>query len=157
MTIRTQITIDIDGLDDATVARIRRAISGALAATPAGTTEGWTIETALELIRRLESRDRPVQAAVLRRQLEKNGVATRDEVYALGNYEPDRQLKGFTRAVNTIVRELKDEGLVSADSSNPMTPLWEFEGETSKSALAFGMSSALVSVFAEAFRIADER
>jgi hypothetical protein len=73
---------------------------------------GWGRESIANLLARLED-EGPVQAAVIRRAAEQGGHVTRDDVYQCGEYEPGRQLKGFTRPVNRIVQEFRDQGIIS--------------------------------------------
>ncbi|MGH2691154.1 MAG: hypothetical protein ACRDHM_01480 [Actinomycetota bacterium] len=72
---------------------------------------GWTQGSIGELLARLED-EGPVQESVIRLAAERGGYVTRDDVYELGGYEPGRQLKGFTRPVNRIVQQLRDEGTI---------------------------------------------
>ncbi|TFB86879.1 hypothetical protein E3O44_06850 [Cryobacterium algoricola] len=149
----TQLVIDISDISTDCIARLHRAIADVLA-QPGNSSEalGWTHSVAVELINRLRAMDRPIQEAVLRREVENGGAASREEVYDIGGYAQDRQLKGFTRAVNTIVRDLVEEGQLPSHAPNPMEPLWEFGGATSKSALAFAMPADLVALFRDAFQ-----
>jgi hypothetical protein len=153
-----QISIDIDDLDDATVARLRAAIANVLEAplsSPAEAQGQWTVDLALTLLRRLREMDRPVQLSVIRRLTESDGIVSRGDVYRLGNFHPDRQLKGFTRGVNSVVRDFVAEGLLGTSAGSPMRPMKEYGDEVAKGAAAFEMTEALVPIFAQAFAILD--
>ena len=54
-----------------------------------------------------------------------NGRLPRALVYELGEYEDGRTLRGFTRPVNRITRQLQREGLVAADVAPALEPVYE--------------------------------
>ncbi|WP_322751976.1 MULTISPECIES: PIN-like domain-containing protein, partial [unclassified Frankia] len=76
---------------------------------------GWGRESLDELLAVL-SGEAPVQAAVIRLAVRQDGFIGRDQVYALGDYPPDRSLRGFTRPINRVVQQFRDEGLVHEDA-----------------------------------------
>jgi hypothetical protein len=76
---------------------------------------GWNKEAMHELLCRLDQ-EAPVQASAIRQAATQSGYISRDDVFALGDYEPNRQLKGFTRPVKRIAQELREQGLVPEDA-----------------------------------------
>lgn len=78
-------------------------------------TGGWSAEALKDLLVRLDY-EAPVQAKAIRVAATKNGYISRNEVYALGDYDPSRQLKGFTRPVKRIVQEFRDKGVVPEEA-----------------------------------------
>ena len=53
------------------------------------------------------------------------GRLPRALVYELGEYEDGRTLRGFTRPVNRITRQLQREGLVAADVAPALEPVYD--------------------------------
>lgn len=78
-------------------------------------TGGWSAEALEDLLMRLDY-EAPVQAKAIRVAATNRGHISRDEVYALGDYDPARQLKGFTRPVKRIVQEFRDKGIVPEEA-----------------------------------------
>jgi hypothetical protein len=62
---------------------------------------GWTLGAMLYLLAAL-NKEASVQYNVIQAAVENDGFVSRDEVYAIGGYDSDRMLKGFTRPVNRI-------------------------------------------------------
>lgn len=85
---------------------------------------GWTIEALEVLLRRLNY-EAPVQEATIRFACQNDGYVSRDDVYRLGEYDPLRQLKGFTRPVNRIVQQLRDTRTVPEDAADVLVPVYE--------------------------------
>lgn len=102
---------------------------------------GWTRATVEVLLRRLRSYW-PVQATVIELAISNGGFVGRDEVYLVGDYPPDRQLKGFTRPVNRLVQEMRDSGEIGEDAPDLLQPVYD---EMSR---GFG--------WADGFRVPDE-
>jgi hypothetical protein len=76
---------------------------------------GWTSESIDALLLRLE-REAPVQADVIRAAAERDGFISREDVYGIGEYGPERSLRGFTRPVNRIAQDLRDRGRVPQEA-----------------------------------------
>lgn len=85
---------------------------------------GWTAEAMETLLRRLNY-EAPVQEATIRFAAQNGGFVSRDDVYRIGEYEPSRQLKGFTRPVNRIVQELRDSGEVGEEALDVLVPVYD--------------------------------
>jgi hypothetical protein len=85
----------------------------------------WTHSGLRELLDRLDDEHR-VQADVIRAAAQQpNGRLPRALVYELGEYEDGRTLRGFTRPVNRITRQLQREGLVASDVAPALEPVYE--------------------------------
>lgn len=89
-----------------------------------GESTGWTTHVLELLLRRLSS-VAPVQEATIRLAVQQGGYVSRGDVYRLGEYDPDRQLKGFTRPVNRLVQELRDTGDVPGDAADVLSPVYD--------------------------------
>jgi len=85
--------------------KVRRAVEAA-------STEPWTADGARELMRRLEQ-ERRVQAAVIQVAAQHEGRIPRQVIYDLAGYKNSRSLRGFTRPVSRITKQLQSEGLVA--------------------------------------------
>lgn len=81
----------------------------------------WTRAAVAELLLRLDAEGRE-QAEVIQAAAEHGGIITREEIYAIGAYDEDRQLKGFTRPSARITRALQDEGLLDEGVEPILTP-----------------------------------
>lgn len=86
---------------------------------------GWDCDTLEQALTLLERDGGWVQAKVIRRALENGGYASRDEVYELGEYEPNRMLRGFTRPVNRIVARMKESGQIPEGAANLLEPVYD--------------------------------
>jgi hypothetical protein len=93
--------------------RRRERYEGSVATgAPTGTLSAtWPPAGVRELLRRLDIQ-RPTQATVLRIAAHNGGFVERNVVYEVGDYAPARTLRGFTRPVNRVTRDLQREGLV---------------------------------------------
>jgi len=85
---------------------------------------GWTAEALDALLRRL-AYEAPVQEATIRLAGKNGGFISRDDVYRIGEYDPSRQLKGFTRPVNRLVQELRDSGAISDVAADVLVPVYD--------------------------------
>jgi hypothetical protein len=89
-------------------------------------TGGWNAAAINELLARLD-REAPVQAAAIRQAAKQSGYISRDDVYALGEYDPERQLKGFTRPVKRIVQDLRDRGVIPEEALDVLGTEYDHE------------------------------
>lgn len=85
---------------------------------------GWTTEAVETLLRRLNY-EAPVQEATIRFAAQNGGFVSREDVYRIAEYEPSRQLKGFTRPVNRIAQELRDSGDVPEEALDVLVPVYD--------------------------------
>lgn len=79
---------------------------------------GWTVDAYVEAIAALLRRH-GVQAQVINDAIATGtGYVSREEVYVIGSYAPNRSLKGFTRPVNRVTQQLVDEGKLPEDAAD---------------------------------------
>ncbi|UXI81800.1 PIN-like domain-containing protein [Streptomyces vinaceusdrappus] len=74
----------------------------------------WTRESLFKFLYQLASRS-PSRVKVIKAAAENGGFVDRATVYKLAGYAEDRQLKGFTRPISTVERELKETGVLSGE------------------------------------------
>lgn len=159
--ISNTITITIDDLDQVQAAWLRQQVSQLLAELHPAPRDpdavlGWTPSSAAELIRRLGVANRPVQARVIEAAAEGGGTCDRAMVYKLGGYDEDRSLKGFTRPVKRLMKQMQAEGLLPTDAVDPMEPVYDESNPSFQQAQGFKMPPELAPVFNPAsFRRAD--
>jgi len=87
-------------------------------------TGGWTGEAIEELLVRLKE-EGPVQAAALQYAAEHDGYISREEVYALGDYDPGRQLKGFTRPIRRLAEDLRNRGVIAEEAVDVLDTVYD--------------------------------
>jgi hypothetical protein len=76
--------------------------------------EAWTLDAIAALLDLLDV-EAPVQANALRLATpERGGRVAREQVYALGDYDGDRMLRGFTRPFRRLTELLQRKGVVPA-------------------------------------------
>jgi hypothetical protein len=89
----------------------------------------WTQLALRELLDRLDGEHR-VQAEVIRAAAHQaNGRLARALVYEVGEYEDGRTLRGFTRPVNRITRQLQRSGLIAASVAAALEPVYGQDGQ----------------------------
>lgn len=88
--------------------------------------KGWTRDGLEELLRRL-ALEGPVQQRALNLALKSGGFVAREDVYRLGEYEASRTLRGFTRPVMRISRQLRDEGIIGEGSPDALKAVYDPE------------------------------
>ena len=154
-TVTTALVVELDDLEEAEITELRSVVTKTLAsfrtvqADPSAVL-GWTVSTAAELHRRLIAKNRPVQAKTIAAQAQAGGECSRDEVYRIGEYEPERSLSGFTKPVTGVMRQMIAEGLLPVDAVNPMQPIYDPANPSFQKAQGFRMPTELAPVFAEA-------
>jgi len=149
------LIISTDDLNDETIEKLRDAVATVLAEASSAVhdpdaVQGWTVGSAAELHRRLIADNRPVQAAAIVAAAVNGGRVERNGVYALGNYSPDRSLKGFTRPVRRIMAEMSVNGLLPIDAVMPMEPEYDPANPSFQRTTGFGMPADVAAIFAEA-------
>ncbi|CCH30420.1 PIN-like domain-containing protein [Actinosynnema sp. NPDC047251] len=83
----------------------------------------WTPRGVFALLSRLDAEGR-VQADVIRAAAANGGRVDRDAVYRLGNFDPERNLTGFTKPTARITNDLQAVGLVAAGVEAALTPYY---------------------------------
>lgn len=81
----------------------------------------WTQESVETLLSMLEEEGWP-QADVIRTAAENAGYVTRDQIFAICEYDEARMLRGFTRPVRRLTRLLVDHGYFEAEPVDMLTP-----------------------------------
>ncbi|MFD4738122.1 PIN-like domain-containing protein [Streptomyces virginiae] len=77
---------------------------------------GWTRQSLGAFVDHLRVRY-PAHAKVIIAAAANGGFVDRATVYDLAGYPDERQLKGFTRPISTVARELEDQGLLTGEES----------------------------------------
>ncbi len=121
------------------VARVEQFLSS----SEGSVTGGWDTASLGHLLRHLDAQA-PVQAATIRLAAQQGGFVSRDQVYAIGRYDDDRSLRGFTRPVNRIVQDMRAQGLVPADAVDVLAT--RYDGGVV--ALGFDVAESLVPLLA---------
>lgn len=86
---------------------------------------GWSKVTDLD--GKLARLRKPYRA-VLKRAVLNGGHISRDEVYREINRAPDKALKGFTRPVQALAKQLDAQGLLGANYEELLTPIYAGSG-----------------------------
>lgn len=114
------MTIDLEGLDDAQQVELAKVVDSAVRRLldPDGEelVLGWTRSTIELALKYLEEDGAWVQAATIREALQHDGYLTRDRVFKLGKYTKGRTLRGFSRPVNRIVEDMRENGEIPVDA-----------------------------------------
>ncbi|MFE5600709.1 PIN-like domain-containing protein [Streptomyces coelicoflavus] len=74
----------------------------------------WTKKSLFQFILQLTTRS-PSRSKVILAAAENGGFVDRATVYKLAGYPEDRQLKGFTRPISTVARELTESGVLNGN------------------------------------------
>lgn len=96
----------------------------------------WSARAVQLLLERL-SLNAPVQAEVIRQGALSDGFVQRDRVYELGGFDLDRSLRGFTRPVTRITRELQVAGIVPYFARVPLEPVYDPQARGYSKAVGF--------------------
>nr|BEK67244.1 hypothetical protein KPHV_44710 [Kitasatospora purpeofusca] len=113
------------------------------------TTAGWTDESIKVFLTQLAARYQ-VQAKVIVAAAANNGFVDRATVYDLAGYPADRQLKGFTRPVSTIAKELEEGGVLTGEEPFLLQTVYGSESEPSL-ASGFRLPDEVVPLICEVF------
>lgn len=120
--VRATLTVEVDDLDldqrQMLAEEIGKAIHRVLHPDDEQVVQGWTRTTLQAALDRLDRSGARVQADVVREALKHQGYVTRDSVYKIGRYAPNRMLRGFTRPTNRVVSQMKAAGEIPSDAAN---------------------------------------
>jgi predicted nucleic acid-binding protein len=111
---------------------------------------GWTAGA----VRRLMSELRdyyPIQYDAIRRAFSNDGYVSRDAVYELAGYGPDRSLRGFTRPIERLTRLLVDEEVLPYFAESALVAYYDFQATGNNKAIGFGLSSGFLTAYVEAY------
>ena len=85
-----------------------------------------------------------MQLDVIRHAHTNGGEVSRDEVFRIGGYPDDRQLKGFTRPCNRVTQKLRDTGKLPEDAEELLTPIDSKTARGYSRALGFRIPPELI-------------
>lgn len=149
----TELRFVIDGLDDATVGQIRQTVDKIIADAKTVTRDwpaGWTPAAAGELLSRLHAEGRHAQLAALTAAVENDGAISRERVYDLAGYAPERSLRGFARPISRIVRSLVDEGMLPAAAPLPLEAAYDPENRSFQQTIGYRIPAPILPAFRDA-------
>lgn len=151
---RELITIDVTGYSPYQRSIVLDAISAAQAtiqedAADEGEPGGWTKAAYDKALVKLADSRASVQIQAVKRAIENGGSVTRAEVYDLGGYPAERQLKGFTRPANRATQELRDSGDLPADAAELLDPIYDYTVKGYQQAKGFRVPKELLQLITE--------
>jgi hypothetical protein len=85
----------------------------------------WTKETIQQLIGLLAAQGAYAQAHTFNEAIANGGEISRERVYEIGGYGGERSLKGFTRPIRRIVKQMQAQGLVPETAQVPIEPIYD--------------------------------
>ncbi|WP_367133930.1 hypothetical protein [Saccharothrix sp. HUAS TT1] len=127
---RLTLSVDVTDLSDADRLRFTEEVTDLLGkyldgqGTEEASAAGWTQETVQEALLALERDNGWVQAGVIRAAIDNGGTVSREQVYAIGQYESTRMLRGFTRPVNRVVSRMRAKGTIPATAVDLLAPVY---------------------------------
>ncbi|MFJ9346931.1 PIN-like domain-containing protein [Streptomyces sp. NPDC101237] len=83
----------------------------------------WSYASLMPVLRKLRLQA-PVQEATIARAVENGGYVSREEIYEIGGYGPERMLKGFTRPVTRISLEVAADRDLSRFDRDLLDPVY---------------------------------
>ncbi|OIJ88133.1 hypothetical protein BIV25_37115 [Streptomyces sp. MUSC 14] len=151
---RELITVDVTGYSPHQKQVILQAISEAQANLDAAIPEdveasGWTKNAYDQAIVMMAGSRAEVQIKVVKRAIANGGSITRSEVYELGGYPADRQLKGFTRPANRATQTLRDRGELPDEADELLEPIYDMAIKGYQPAKGFRVPEELVTLGVE--------
>ena len=109
---------------------------------------GWTTDTLAMLLERV-AHDAPVQAHVIRVMANQDGYVSREQVYELAHYPAGRSLRGFTRPINRIAQNLRDEGQIPEEAVDIVTTVYNEQSPNVGWAAGFRVHDDVLPVLVE--------
>jgi hypothetical protein len=151
---RELITVDVTGYSRNQRSIILNAISEAQATLHTAPLEesgssGWTKHAYDKALVKLAGSRAEVQIEVVKRAVANGGSITRAEVFELGGYPADRQLKGFTRPANRATQALRDSGDLPEDADELLESIYDMAIKGYQPAKGFRVPQELVKLNAE--------
>jgi hypothetical protein len=104
---------------------------------------GWTAASQTAMRSRLIAGGATVIEQAYATALAGGGYVSREQVYEIGGYPADRVLKGFTRPINRVVKEMRKNGEIPSDAKDPFEPVFDSE---SGRAVGFRIPPEVVSI-----------
>ncbi|HSS33263.1 MAG TPA: PIN-like domain-containing protein [Solirubrobacterales bacterium] len=141
-----EVTVQDDSVEDAD--RVDRLPLDRKSTSADG---GWTADAVEELLVRLRE-EGAVQGTVIEQAAHDGGFVERETVYELAGYDEDRQLKGFTRPVNRIARDLREEGRIDEGAVDLLTSYYDPFSANPSEAAGFQIDPDVLAVAESAVR-----
>jgi hypothetical protein len=147
--VRQIIQVDTSPYTDSERRRLVRGIERLLDEINRGDgvvrpSSGWTRAAVDAALARLDVAQGRLQANVIRRAAAQGGEVSRAEVYEIAGYPPERSLKGFTRPVNRICKELKESAALSSDAEELLAPIYDEDNRSFQRAGGFRVPASVV-------------
>ncbi|HVA59063.1 MAG TPA: hypothetical protein VNG13_00815 [Mycobacteriales bacterium] len=112
--------------------------------------DGWTPALAAEFLERLRADGSRVQADVIVAAARCGGSIERADVFAIAGWDAtERSLKGFTRPVNRIVQQMREEDLLPDEAPRPIEPQYSETRRGYQQARGFEIPNGLAPLFAQ--------
>lgn len=109
---------------------------------------GWTVAgLTLLLVRLLD--EAPVQAKAIQFAAINSGFVSREDVYRIGDYAPERSLRGFTRPVNRVAQFVRSFGVMNDDAVDLLWTVYNQDSPEVGWAAGFQIHQAVLPIFAE--------
>lgn len=105
---------------------------------------GWVKDLLGDVFLMLAHEGADVQLEVVRVAHNNGGEVSRDDVFRIGGYPDDRQLKGFTRPCNRVTQKLRDAGKLPEDAEELLTPIYSKTARGYSRALGFRIPPELI-------------
>ncbi|MDB1087596.1 PIN-like domain-containing protein [Streptomyces sp. ACA25] len=112
--------------------------------------EGWTEHSLRVFMDELGYRY-PIQTRVIVAAAAGEGVVDRDTVYELAGYPEGRTLKGFTRPVGTVARELESQGELTGNEPFMLRTLYDDPSAERAPAAGFGIPGETIPLLRELY------
>ena len=150
MAFQEGIWIDLTNRDERQRAAIRAAVSRLLAENATGdeASRGWA--RALDIaLSRLEAEGSHAQVAVIKEAAKSGGHISREQVYAVAQYSPERSLRGFTRAVRRVCEDLIEDDLLAEDAPTLLDTVYNDPESGYQQASGFMVPAEVVQLLAD--------
>jgi hypothetical protein len=149
---KVQITVDVTGWTEPQRAKLLGAITDvqrelATLTAVAAVGHGWSPEAFSTLISRLHVGRGKVQAQSILAAITNGGEISREQVFEIGEYGEGRSLKGFTRPINRLVKEMKGLGEVADDAADPFVPVYDDTIKAYQQAKKFRVHAGIVEMY----------
>lgn len=121
--------------------RVRAEVEAAANEVPEPS--GWSKNLLGDIFIMLAQEGAEVQLKAIRHAHNNGGQVSREEVFALGGYPDNRQLKGFTRPCNRVTQKLRDLGKLPDNCDELLSPIYP-AGSGYSRALGFRIPAELM-------------
>jgi hypothetical protein len=122
-----------------------------------GENGGWTVEAVGQFLGRLSGEGWSLQDQAIRMAATQGGLIPRELVYSLGSLDKDRSLRGFTRPINRITQEFREQGIIAPSAIDILQTEYDpARGQPAGWATGFRIPEVLVPLVQEWHRTGDE-